>query len=161
MCARVNFSYLISQYYSFILFYSIKYSLVLHIIILNDVAIAQMRLFVLYLSRYLAWPELIFRRILIIVPADLSLKSIKISLNELNKCLQITDFCKFVVIVFFFLSFVSRLFSLLSFLVELRNLVCEYGADMTGLRNPSLNYHFQTLKQLRKKAKFKPIDLVN
>lgn len=106
MCARVNFSYLISQYYSFLfLFYSIKYSLVLHIIILNDVAIAQMRLFVLYLSRYLAWPELIFRRILIIVPADLSLKSIKISLNELNKCLQITDFCKFVVIVFFFFFF--------------------------------------------------------
>lgn len=86
----------------FYLFYSIKYSLVLHIIILNDVAIAQMRLFVLYLSRYLAWPELIFCRILIIVPADLSLKSIKISLNELNKYLQITDFCQFVVIVFFF-----------------------------------------------------------
>lgn len=128
----------------FYLFYSIKYSLVLHIIILNDVAIAQMRLFVLYLSRYLAWPELIFCRILIIVPADLSLKSIKISLNELNKYLQITDFCQFVVIVFFLLSFVSRLFSLLSFLVELRNLVCEYGADMTGLKNPSLNYHFQT-----------------
>lgn len=113
MCARVNFSYLISQYYSFYLFYSIKYSLVLHIIILNDVAIAQMRLFVLYLSRYLAWPELIFRRILIIVPADLSLKSIKISLNELNKCLQITDFCKFVVIVFFSSFFCIKAFLLI------------------------------------------------